>query len=306
MKKFLTLLLIAFSVQAVYSQQDPLLSQFMFNKLAFNPAYAGSREILTVDAIYRNQWVGIDGAPKTLNLSVHTPLRNPHIGLGMYIYDFSVGPSVDQGVMATFAYRIIFPTGKLSFGLQGGIKYYDIDWSQITTADPGDPMLLGQLKQKVHPDANFGIYYYTNRFYVGFSSKQLLQNQVALMQTADKESFSKLTRHFYGMAGIALPLSEKVIFRPSALFKYVNNAPAQLDVNASFLFVDTFWVGVSYRTEKAVSFLTEFNVSKNLRLGYAYDLWFNELQNYNKGSHEIRLSLDLDVLKNRMLTPRYF
>jgi type IX secretion system PorP/SprF family membrane protein len=306
MKKFLTLLLIAFSVQAVYSQQDPLLSQFMFNKLAFNPAYAGSREILTVDAIYRNQWVGIDGAPKTLNLSIHTPLRNPHIGLGMYIYDFSVGPSVDQGVMATFAYRIIFPTGKLSFGLQGGIKYYDIDWSQITTADPGDPMLLGQLKQKVHPDANFGIYYYTNRFYVGFSSKQLLQNQVALMQTADKESFSKLTRHFYGMAGIALPLSEKVIFRPSALFKYVNNAPAQLDVNASFLFVDTFWVGVSYRTEKAVSFLTEFNVSKNLRLGYAYDLWFNELQNYNKGSHEIRLSLDLDVLKNRMLTPRYF
>jgi type IX secretion system PorP/SprF family membrane protein len=306
MNKLLSIVLFMLMSGIAYSQQDPLLSQYMFNKLAFNPAYAGSREVLTIDAIYRNQWVGIDGAPKTLNLCIHTPMRNPHIGLGMYIYNYNVGPAVDQGAMATFAYRIQFPNGKLSFGLQAGMKYYDIDWTKITTQDAGDPMLLGQLKQKVHPDANFGIYYYTNHFYVGVSSKQLLQNQVALMQTVNKESFSKLMRHFYGMAGVAIPISDKVVFRPSALFKYVANAPAQLDVNASFLFADTFWVGVSYRTEKAVSFLTEFNLSKNLRLGYAYDIWFNELQNYNKGSHEIRLSLDLDVLKNRMLTPRYF
>lgn len=160
--------------------------------------------------------------------------------------------------------------------------------------------------KKVTPDANFGIYYYTTNFYVGLSSHQLLQNQTLVVEdSAGNTQFTKLLTHFYGMTGIAIPLGENVVFRPSMLAKFVTNAPPQLDLNASFLFVNALWLGVSYRSEKAVSFMTEINVAQNFRIGYSYDIWLNELQAYNKGSHEIRLSYDFNVFK-RLLTPRYF
>ena len=305
MKKLLTVLLI-FLASVAFPQQDPLFSQYMFNKLAVNPGYAGSRDALTVDAIYRYQWVNIPGAPQTLSASVHTPLVNPHIGLGMNIYSDVIGATVSQGALATFAYRILFPDSRLSFGLQAGVKYSDIFWSRINPYDDGDPLYNSQMKKKAVPDANFGIYYYSNKYYVGISSKQLLQNEMGIVTVNGKDEYTKLLRHFYGMAGAAFPISEQVVFRPSILAKFVPNAPPQIDLNASFLFVNTFWLGVSYRTEKAVSFMAEFNLTHNLRLGYSYDLWFNELQAYNKGSHEIRLGFDFDIFHSRMLTPRYF
>jgi type IX secretion system PorP/SprF family membrane protein len=162
------------------------------------------------------------------------------------------------------------------------------------------------MTKKIVPDANFGIYYYTANFYAGFSSQQLLQNQTMIVEDADGNAqFSTLLTHFYGMTGAAFPLGENVVFRPSLLAKYVKNAPAQLDINASFLFANTIWLGASYRTEKAISIMTEINVAQNFRIGYSYDMWLNELQANNKGSHEIRLSFDINVHK-RMLTPRYF
>jgi type IX secretion system PorP/SprF family membrane protein len=305
MKKILTTLLIIWAGCA-FAQQDPLFSQYMFNKLAVNPAYAGSRDALTVDAIYRYQWVNIPGSPQTLSASIHSPLANPHIGLGMNIYSDVIGATVSQGALATFAYRIIFSASRLSFGIQAGVKYSDIYWSRVNPYDDGDPQYKAQMKNKVSPDANFGVYYYTNKYFVGISSKQLLQNQMGLVKVNGQDEFTKLLRHFYGMAGAAFPISEQLVFRPSILAKFVQNAPPQLDVNASFLFANTFWLGASYRTEKAVSFMAEFNLTHNLRLGYSYDIWFNELQAYNKGSHEIRLGFDFDIFRSRMLTPRYF
>ena len=162
------------------------------------------------------------------------------------------------------------------------------------------------MEKKVIPDANFGVYYYSDKFYVGVSSHQLLQNQtLAVTDSAGNTQFTKLLAHFYGMTGVAIPMGENVVFRPSLLAKFVKNAPPQLDLNASFLFVNAFWLGVSYRTEKAVSFMTEINIAQNFRIGYSYDIWLNELKTYNSGSHEIRLSYDFNVNK-RMLTPRYF
>lgn len=306
MKKLLPVLLIVFSATVSMAQQDPLFSQYMFNKLALNPAYAGSKEILTLDALYRYQWVSIEGAPQTLSASIHSPLQNPHIGLGLNVYQDAIGPTVTQGALATFAYRILFPDAKLSFGLQAGVKYADILWSRINPYQLEDPLLKTYIKNKAVPDANFGIYYYSKKYYLGFSSKQLLQNQMSIVQVNGKDEFTKLLRHFYGMAGAAFPLSEGLVFRPGLLVKFVQNAPPQMDLNASFLFSNTFWLGASYRTEKAISLMTEFNLTENLRLGYSYDLWFNELQAHNKGSHEVRLGFDFDILKKRMLTPRYF
>jgi len=307
MKKLLTVLLISIAGQ-LFGQQDPLFSQYMFNKLALNPAYAGSRETISADILNRWQWIGIDGAPNTLSASIHSPLKNPHVAMGLSVYRDQLGPSVYQGALGTFAYRIIFPKGKLSFGLQGGIKHADINWNDLDMDpfDSGDPLLTGQIKKKVIPDANFGIYYYTNKFYIGISSKQLLQNQIMIIEVKGKSQYTRLLRHFYGMAGLAIPVSNNVIFRPSFIIKYVQNAPSQLDLNASFLFANTFLLGASYRTEKAVSLMTEVRITNNLRLGYSYDIWLNELHAYNKGSHELRIGFDLDNPKLRMLSARYF
>jgi len=295
-------LLISFSA---FAQQDPLFSQYMFNKLALNPAYAGSREILTVDMLDRYQWVGIDGAPRTFTVGAHMATRSNKVGLGVYAYRDALGPTVNQGLMATYAYRLLLGKGTLAFGLQAGFKYFNFDWQQINVEDP-DFAFNPQDIQRFTPDANFGVYYQTRYMFAGLSSKQLFQNEYGLAKIDDKTTYTKLLRHFYGMAGLAVPLNDKLIFRPSLLAKFVKNAPLQFDVNASLLFGDIFWIGASYRTEKAIVFLTEFRISEKFRVGYSYDIYLNELQPQNKGSHEIRLGIDIDTFHSRMMTPRYF
>jgi len=307
MKKLLTALLLLMTT-SMFAQQDALFSQYMFNKLAVNPGYAGSRELLSADLIYRYQWVNIEGAPKTVSASIHSPLNNPHLALGFNLSNDKIGPLSNTSAMATFAYRIIFPKSKLSFGIQAGVKSSDVLWNEFKAYDDNEPFLdmANPIAKKVVPDANFGVYYYSDKFYAGISSRQLLQNQSLLVKdSTGNTQFTKLTTHFYGMTGAAFPLGDNVVFRPSLLAKFVNNAPPQLDLNASFLFANTLWLGVSYRTEKAISLITEINIAQNFRIGYSYDIWINELQAYNKGSHEIRLSFDINVGK-RILTPRYF
>lgn len=307
MKNILTTILLIISA-TLFAQQDALFSQYMFNKLAVNPGYAGSRELLSVDMLYRYQWVNIEGAPKTVSASIHSPLNNPHLALGFNLSNDKIGPLSNTSAMATFAYRILFPKSKLSFGIQAGVKSSDVLWNEFKAFDENEPFLdmSNQIQKKIVPDANFGVYYYSDKFYAGLSSRQLLQNQTLLVKDSlGNTQFNKLFTHFYGMTGVAIPISENVVFRPSLLAKFVNNAPPQLDLNASFLIANTLWLGVSYRTEKAVSLMTEINVAQNFRIGYSYDIWINELQSYNKGSHEIRLSFDFNVHK-RMLTPRYF
>jgi len=299
------LILLLFASLAGFGQQDALFSQYMFNKLTVNPGYAGSREVMSADMVYRYQWVGIPGSPKTLTLGMHAPMRNDHIGLGGYIYSDQIGPEMNQGALFTYAYRINLPKGKLSFGLQGGVKYYSIDWAMVQVEDP-DVSFQGDQVNKFTPDANFGIYYYSNHLYAGISSKQLLQNEYGMVTVNGVKTYSRLMRHFYGIAGLAIPLTDNIIFRPSALVKYVDNAPWQLDLNASFLFNDLFWLGMAYRTDGDLVFLTEINISRKFRIGYSYDVNVKDMIHYNSGSHEIRLGLDLDLLKNRMYTPRYF
>jgi type IX secretion system PorP/SprF family membrane protein len=309
MKKLMIIALL-FVGSATFAQQDVLFTHYMYNKLAFNPAYAGSQDVLAIDLLARIQWVGIQGAPRSISFTGHSPLRNPHIGLGLDAYRDELGPYVDYGVMGSFAYRVIFPTTKLCFGVAAGIKYADIDWSSLDPKDENDFELNNQVKNKVVPDVDFGIYYYGSQFYVGVSAKHLLQNQILVASsspTTGDNSYSKLMRHYYGMAGGAIPLSDNIVFMPSVLCKYVQNAPFQADLNASFMFHNVLTLGASYRTEAALGLLVEVNITKNIAFGYSYDIWFNSLQKYNKGSHEIRLGFGFDLFdRNRMLTPRYF
>jgi len=309
MKSVLAIALFVISA-VTYGQQDPLYTQYMYNKLAINPGYAGSHELFSIEALTRIQWVGMEGSPRTTSLSLHTPLRNPHIALGLYVYTDRLGPTVDYGIMGNFTYRIIFKNSKLSFGVNAGFKYYNIDFESLEAKDPGDIELINKVKNRAVPDVDFGIYYYTPKFYVGLSSKHLLQNQMSVSSSPapdTKSSFSKLKRHFYGIGGAAFPLSKDLVFMPSLLVKLVEGAPVQLDVNTSFLILDVLTLGASYRTNAALAFLVSVNITRNLSIGYSYDIWFNRLQGYNKGSHEIRVGYDFNPFRNsRMLTPRYF
>lgn len=302
-------ILFMLSATISYCQQDPLFTQYAYNKLSFNPAYAGSGERLTFDLITRFQWVGINGAPRTFSFNAHTPLRNPRIGIGLNVYRDELGPTVDYGAMAAFAYRILFPSTTLCFGIQGGFKYMDIDWGLLNPKDPGDVLLISPVTNRAVADVDFGIYYYGSRFYVGLSAKHLLQNQILVSSTApdDKTSFTKLSRNFYGMAGGAIALNQTLDFIPSLLVKYLPNAPLQVDFNASFLINDILTLGAAYRTEKALALMIQVNVGKGFSIGYSYDIWFNVLKSYNSGSHEIRIGYEFDVFHiDRMLTPRYF
>jgi len=304
MKKIF-LAIILFCNLSVMAQQDPLFSQYMFNKLLVNPGYAGSTETFSVDLLSRYQWVGIEGAPKTTTLAAQTLLGN-HVGVGAYFFRDELGPTVNQGFMATYSYRIMTRHGWLSFGIQGGFKYFDFDWNAINTEYP-DQMFDPQEVRRFSPDVNLGLYYYTLRFFAGISSKQLLENEYGEFTSSNgASSFSKLKRHFYAMTGMLFPINDRMTFRPSIMGKYVNNAPVQFDFNASIIFNDVFWVGAAFRTEKAVVFLTEFNITKSMRLGYSFDLYLNELQSHNNGSHEIRLGFDIRQKGDRMKTPRYF
>ena len=306
MKKLVLILFVLMSLGS-FAQQDALFSQYMFNKLVLNPAYAGTRETISATIVGRRQWVGIDGGPETATFTVHGPLRNRKVGLGLYVYTDQLGPLVSYGIMTNYSYIIqVGQKGKLSFGLQAGIKHTDIDWNLVSMPDGNDLIQSSQVKKKLVPDVNFGLYYYTDIFYVGLSSKHLIEEDFIIVETPDKDVYATLLRHFYGMAGVAIPLGDRLVLKPSTLVKYVKNAPLQVDLNLNLLINKVLWVGVSYRTERTAVFLAELVVSQKLRIGYSYDVFLNELRQYNKGSHEIMLGYDFPLFKNRMLTPRYF
>jgi type IX secretion system PorP/SprF family membrane protein len=194
--------------------------------------------------------------------------------------------------------------GILSFGLQAGAKFFNLnDLEEFLD----DPLFNVTDIRKVTPDANFGIYYYSDRFFAGLSSKQLFENEYGVIRGEDgKTTYMRLARHMYGMAGAAFPLTQDMALRPSVLAKYVRNAPFQVEGNLSLVFDDKLLIGASYRTEKTVVLMTEIRIAKQIRLGYSFDMYLNELQGQSKGSHEIRIGLDFELFQTRMLSPRYF
>ncbi len=288
----------------ISAQQDALFSQYMFNKLLLNPAYAGSKEVLAVDILDRYQWVGIEGAPQTITFAAHTALRNRRIGLGIYAYRDVLGPLTNSGFVGTYSYRLFLGKSRvLSFGLQVGFKMVNFIWLEDYTQQIDQNF---DIEQTITPDANFGIYYTTSKFFVGLSSKQLFESMYGKVRTDQNLTYMRFSRHFYGMGGFVFPLSKEFALRPTILAKYVFGAPTQLDFNFSLVYKERFLVGLSYRNDKAVVFLTEFRIMDYLRVGYSFDLYLNGLQTYSKGSHEIRLGFDFELFQPRMLTPRYF
>jgi len=312
MKRILGVLIVAliggcFSAEA---QQDPQYTQYMYNTVAINPAYAGNRGVTSIVGLHRSQWVGLDGAPRTQSLSVHSPIGEGKVGLGLSIVNDALGPADETYVGVDFSYTIsTSDTGKLSFGLKGGGHILDVDYTKLNLFNPDDASFARNIDNKFSPVVGAGLYYHTDNLYVGLSAPNLLQTDHFESSVDNAESFIAEERiHYYGIVGYTFDLSENLKFKPSTLLKAVAGAPLQVDLSANVLMYKKFHAGLAYRWSAALSAMVGFQVSDSMLIGLAYDRESTDLGDvlYNDGSFEVFLRFELFKEYDRMLTPRFF
>lgn len=325
-KRYSLLFVLLLSAKVGFAQQTIQFSQYVFNGLAVNPAYAGYKEDWTVNLSFRSQWVGIDGAPRTGTASIDGLTKNPDkkVGLGLIATTDRLGPQNTSSVYGNYAYRLRLDdadTKRLSFGIAFGATQYSLDGNKFIATDPGDGTIPVGQQSKLSPDVRFGIYYYTPSFYIGASAIDLLSGQGDDV-TADSYRIIKQVRHLYLTGGVMVPLSESLDLKPTFMLKEDFKGPTNLDLNAYLLISKTVWIGASYRTgvklwEKsnlqkgldqndAISGIVEVFLNPRFRVGYSYDYTTSKLSNYQQGSHEISLSFSLQGKRERVMSPRYF
>ena len=306
----LVLLFILFVSVTGYSQQDPQYTQYMYNPLVINPAYAGNRGVTSILLLHRSQWVGLDGAPSTQNLSVHSPIGLGKVGLGFSLVNDVLGPARETYFNTDFSYSIeTGMEGKLSFGLKGSLNLLDVDFSRTNPFNQNDPFLVN-IDNKLSPNVGVGIFYHDSKFYGGLSAPQLLRTDHFDRSGAQgAQTFvSEEEIHYYALAGYVFDVNRNLKFKPSTLVKMVAGAPLAVDVNANFILYDKLTLGASYRWSAALSALAAFQVNDGLLIGFAYDRESTDLGNatYNNGTYEVFLRFELIKEYNRMLTPRFF
>ncbi|WP_266364388.1 PorP/SprF family type IX secretion system membrane protein [Tellurirhabdus rosea] len=318
--KFATfLLLLAFvSPRGVQAQQDKMFSQYMFNMLALNPAYAGSRDVLSMTGLYRNQWGGIEGAPQTATFTIDAPVNRERVGLGLQVYNDRLGEWNETGAFASYAFRIkVGERSTLALGLQGGAVNVRWALSGVETGQPGDPAFARDIV-KTLPNFGTGIFLSNDRSYLGVSVPQLLKNRLSDYDSGPNRAVQR--RHAYAMGGFVIGLSPTLKLKPSTLVKYAEGAPLGIDGNLNLWIADRIGVGASYRrnqfntlgnyTNDAVVAMLEVQLSDQLRLGYSFDRMLNNLGRTKGGfgpqTHEIMLRYEFGFGKNKILTPRYF
>ncbi len=328
-RKSLGVLLLLLSI-SVLGQQEPQYTQFMFNKLPINSAYTGANEVLSIRALYRNQWTGIEGHPQNATFSIHSPLKNEDLALGFNFVNDRLGEVNQNWFNVTYAYRVPLGGGatKLSFGVNAGILYYKHCLTCLISNDVGDPSLQDDVS-KVMPDVGAGFYFYNpDKFYVGFSVPNFIKSELYNEEQPRLSNglIAQRVPHMFAMAGgvINLGTSGTVKIRPQVMFKHILSgeykSPFSTDFNLSFLLFDRLNIGATYRTtfgnreekEKLTnsdSFdaLLEFWVTKQFMIGYAYDYTLTELNDFTgSGTHEVIMGFDFSFDKSKIITPRYF
>lgn len=300
-----TQLLLLLTTDKLFSQQDPQFTNYMYNTTVINPAYAGTRDALSILALYRTQWVGLDGAPITAAASVHSPMTNSNLGWGLSIVNDEIGPSVEQTISADFSYRITFDNlSKLSFGFKATGNLLNVDYTKLSIYDPSDPQLQNNVDNRFSPNFGAGFYWYSDQYYLGVSVPNFLETKHYNDNT--RSSTAQESMHYYFMGGYVFDLSDTIKFKPAFLSKVVSGAPLQVDVTANFLFFDKLTLGGAYRINGAVSVLTGFQISDAIFVGYSYDTEATKLANYNSGSHEFFLRFELFKSQAKIYSPRFF
>ncbi|CAM1368756.1 Type IX secretion system membrane protein, PorP/SprF family [Tenacibaculum sediminilitoris] len=295
------------TVLTVQSQQLPQFTQYMYNTISINPAYAGSRQVLSIVGLHRSQWAGLDRAPETQTLSIHTPLRNDKIGLGLTFINDQLGYENFTYLYGDFSYTIQLNNEiKLAFGLKAGFTQYNID-DALITAEGSDPGISG-IQNRWEPNIGSGLLLHTNKWYVGFSAPRLLNIDHNNLEI-NRINYGVIDRvSYYLTGGYVFDLSDNVKFKPATLIKATNGAPLSYDITANFLFNEKFWLGGSYRINKdtgALGALVDFQVSRQFRMGYTYEYPLSDINQYSSGTHEVLLMFELHKV-NRIKSPRYF
>jgi type IX secretion system PorP/SprF family membrane protein len=285
-----------------FAQQDAQFTQYLYNTININPAYAGSRGALSILALHRTQWVGLDGAPVTNTFSMNTPFNESNLGLGLSIVNDKIGPTQENTISADISYSIpTSETFKLSFGMKATANLFSLDVNKLNPVD-NDPS-LHDFNNKFTPNIGAGIYLHSDKAYVGFSVPNFIEtdryndNEVAIF----KEKIN-----YYLIGGYVFDITSNIQFKPAGLLKIVQGAPLQADISGNFMFMEKLTVGIAYRWSAAMSGMVGFQISEGLHIGYGYDLETTHLDKYNSGSHEIFLRYELFKNNNRMTTPRFF
>ena len=288
------------------AQQEPQYSQYMFNTMTVNPAYTGTREALNVLLLSRHQWAGLEGAPRSYDFAVHTPLSNQKMGLGFSMVTDNYGPVSNLFLNVSYAYRIrVSRKLQLSMGIKGGFFNYHVGLRGLNT-DASDPAFQKDLEQKFKPNAGFGLYLYSDHFYMGASIPRLIETDLSGNQTTTG-TLSELQRHYYLMAGVVFGSQRTLKFKPSFITRAVEGAPLSTEITGQLLFNETLWAGASYRIDQAIVLLTGIQLSPQLMVGYSYDFPTSNLKPFDSGTHEVVISYDFKgFMKERLVSPRYF
>ncbi|MEZ4811739.1 MAG: type IX secretion system membrane protein PorP/SprF [Allomuricauda sp.] len=304
-------LFIGMAFQSLTAQQDAQYTQYMYNTLTVNPAYAGSRGQLSFAGLYRSQWVGLDGAPETFTINLHSPIRNSRLGYGISIVNDNIGDGVVQETYldAVISYTLEFADDrKLSFGLKAGGNMISLDFNGLRNFDQ-EVVNQDNIDNKFSPNFGLGFYYHTNTFYAGLSAPNILETEYFDNDNSEGVNFLSAQRiNFYFITGYVFDLGTDLKFKPALLTKAVGGAPLQVDLSASFLFADKFSFGAAYRWDAALSGLVGFQLTEQLMVGLAYDKETTELggTQFNDGSFEVFLRLELLKRFQRTVSPRFF
>lgn len=303
----LTLVLAVLGCAKLFAQQEVMVSQYMFNQLFLNPAYAGSHAYMSSSLLHRSQWLKVEGAPRTSMMAVDAPLMNGKMGAGFSIVHDQIGVSRDLDIAAHYAYHLrLSPTSKLAFGMRAGLSIYSARLSELNYWDTNDQVFQGDIANKPVGKFGFGLYWYDTRSYVGLAVPTIYaaDKQIAMNATGVIDDY--FTQHFYVNAGHVFTLNESFDIKPSTMVRYTEAAPMEADVNCNVLYRERIWFGLGYRTGDAVVGMLEYQINPMLRIGYAYDMTTSQLRNYTNGSHEVMLGLDFGKEPIRIKTPRYF
>lgn len=287
----------------LFAQQDSQFTQYMYNPVNFNPAYAGSREVLSIFGMHRTQWVGLDGAPVTNTVSVHTPITNSDIGIGVSFVNDRIGPSDENTISVDISYTV--PTSdyyKLAFGLKTTANLLNVDFTKLTQ-QPGDPELQYNIDNRFSPNIGAGVFWYSENSYIGLSVPNFLETRHF---DGTNNSVARERMHYHFIGGYVFDLNPTLKFKPSVLVKAVDQAPLQVDFSANFLFNEKLTLGVAYRWSAALSAMVGFQITDGLLAGYSYDAETTKLANYNSGSHEIFLRFELFKNYDKIISPRFF
>lgn len=293
------------------AQQQAMFTQYMFNQLALNPAYAGIHEGISTSFLSRWQWVGFEGAPQTQTFSIHSPIKYRQVALGAVLVHDKIGITESYGLNLDYAYRIaLFNDTKLSFGLQATLNQYKVDY---TRSEGNDPVLASQNVSEFNPNFGAGIMMHADHYYVGFSMPILFNNEVELAATTDPNTgeivrnYGDLVQHYFLTGGYVFPLSRNLKLKPNVLLKWVDGAPLEIDLNANLLINEIVWLGLSYRSLDSFDALIQFQATPNLQFGYAYDFYTtSDLRQAQNGSHEIMINFVFNKRSDKVVTPRYF